>query len=113
MEAKTVEIVPHEQGWAILLGGVTTKVAPTHALAACVARTLVCDGERQPIWVLDSGGISRPLRAKAIIRTEEVAVLTVQGEAPSSPPDVVLAEPVAVPANIHGQDLREMQGSQA
>lgn len=108
MEMKSVEIVPHEHGWAILLSGVTEHVAPTQFIATSLAQRLTEKHERQAIWLLESDGIMRPHQAKS---EGKPVPASAEREAAASPTEVVIAEPVAVPANINGQDLREMQGS--
>lgn len=108
MNMKSVEIVPHEHGWAILLSGVTEHVAPTQVIATSLAQRLTEKHERQAIWLLESDGIMRPHQAKSDATSTPAGA---ERDATTAPAEVVIAEPVAVPANINGQDLREMQGA--
>jgi hypothetical protein len=103
MERHSLEIKPHENGWAIVVEGITSRVFPSRRLAITEAEKMVTQAD-PVVWVDDMDGVVRPYAGKSAEQTPRHA--TPQTEAETPPPAVVM-EHIAVPANIHGNDLRD------
>lgn len=102
METVSIEIAPHEGGWAVTFSGVTASVLPTRELAIAEANRTA--RKKFPlIWIHDQDGVTRARQAEiAIAETDQEETVK----------DVIVTEHIAVPANINGQDMRELQAKQ-
>ena len=103
MERHSIEIMSNENGWAITIGGITSRVLPSRRLAITEAEKLF--GQTSAVfWVDDPDGVVRPYPSKR--KKDPSRHVSAQKEI-ETPPKVVVMERIAVPANIHGQDMRD------
>ncbi|WP_190236720.1 hypothetical protein [Allorhizobium terrae] len=103
MERHSIEIMSHENGWAITIGGITSRVLPSRRLAITEAEKLF--GQTSTVfWVDDPDGVVRPYPSK---RKKDLSRHISAQKETETPPKVVVMERIAVPANIHGQDMRD------
>lgn len=112
METKSVEITAAEGGWALKLGGVTTSILPTYELALAAANEAQPQDPSAVAWIRGTDGAVKPQPVDK--ETHPSSANSTKPDSASPASEVVVAEHIAVPANIHGEDMRDLQnkGSQ-
>ncbi len=107
MQAKTIIIVPHENGWAVKADGMITHVVPAFGLALAVANRIPSEGE-PTVLVQDLDGTPRPQTADPSPEPfgHDASSPAADKTASNDTPNVIVTEHISVPANINGEDMR-------